>query len=148
MQGHLAELTRFAQADGLQDFCPRFNSYLNILYPEGKARGVEDEDAESRALAAEAPPPGVLTRYRLRDELASDYFTATEPSPSTVSTIDGLQTSHLCAHRLFFNVIVRQDSIDVAVSGDRLLGGGGEAIATELVSRFKFELGTVIEACA
>jgi hypothetical protein len=122
----------------VQKFCPRFNSYINILYPGDGAAGIEDEDGKISTT--------VLRRHRLREPLASDYFTVTKPSPSTVSTIEGLETSYLCPHRLFFNVIVREgQDISAAVSGDNVLCGGDLAMVTNLVSYFGSELAKIIE---
>ncbi|KAF5012186.1 hypothetical protein FDECE_1741 [Fusarium decemcellulare] len=135
VQDHLAQLTKFAQSDGVQSFSPKFNSYINILFPGDNA---EDEDAQAAAK--------VLSRHRLGEPLASDYFTVTPPSPSTVSTIEGLETSHLCPHRLFFNVIVRQgQGIRLAVSGDEALFNGDLAVVAKLASDFGSELSKIIE---
>jgi hypothetical protein len=89
IQDHLAQLTCFAQADGLSKISPRFNAYLNIIH--------RTDTTESNAGNG-----GALQRCRLPEPLASSYFTTTEPS-STVSSVDQLDTTHLCAHRLFFN---------------------------------------------
>ncbi|KPM39846.1 Nonribosomal peptide synthetase 2 [Neonectria ditissima] len=133
VQDHLAQLTKFAQSDGVQKFCPRFNSYINILFPG-------DNDAEHVQTTTK-----VLSRHRLEEPLASDYFTIAEPSSSTVCTIEGLETSHLCPHRFFFNVIVHQgQDVSVAVSGDDALCGGDLAMVTKLVSYFGSELAKVM----
>ncbi|PHH91317.1 hypothetical protein CDD83_965 [Cordyceps sp. RAO-2017] len=127
VQDQLAQLARFAQADSAQRLGPRFNSYLNILH-----RGAEaDDDATFTA----------LRRHRLGEPLASAYFTAAAPS-SAPSTIEQLETSHLCPHRLFFNVVVHQgQGIGATVGGDVELSG----VAAELVSRFREELVRVVE---
>ncbi|KAK3296583.1 uncharacterized protein B0H64DRAFT_455915 [Chaetomium fimeti] len=143
VQDHLAQLGKFAQSDGLQRFCPRFNSYLNILNSEDDTPAVNDEGVKTSTKV-------VLGRYMLGEPLSSDYFTVTRPSSSTVSTIEELETGHLCPHQLFFNVIVRQGrDVSVAVSGDDALCGGGLAMATKLVSFFGFELAKIIDSpCA
>ncbi|RSM04895.1 hypothetical protein CEP52_006559 [Fusarium oligoseptatum] len=124
MQDHLAQLTKFAQADGVQSLGPKFNSYLNIIYAGESAK---------REQASQ-----VLSRFRLEEPLASDYFTVTKPSLSMVSTIDGLETSHLCPHQFFFTVIVGQDQdVKVSVSGSDV--GEGEMVA-KMVSHFGSEL--------
>ncbi|KAH6637235.1 hypothetical protein F5144DRAFT_510292 [Chaetomium tenue] len=142
VQDHLAQLSRFAQSDGWQRYRPRFNAYLNIVSAQDNTAAFEDEDDKS---AGEV----VLRRHRLGEPLASDYFTVTAPSSSMVSTIEGLDTGHLCPHQLFFNVIVRQgQDVSVAVSGDERLCGGGLAMATQLVSFFASELIKIMEgAC-
>ncbi|XP_044724647.1 AMP-binding enzyme domain-containing protein [Hirsutella rhossiliensis] len=141
VQDHLAQLTKFAQSDGVQQFRPRFNSYINILYAGDNAAGVEDDEVEAATK--------VLSRHRLREPLASDYFTVTKPSSSTFSTIEELETSHLCPHRFFLNVIVhRGEYIRVAVSGDDALCGGDLTMVTKLVSYFGSALAKIIEgAC-
>ncbi|KAF4981723.1 hypothetical protein FZEAL_2525 [Fusarium zealandicum] len=108
VQYHLAQLTRFGQADNLQRQCPSFNTYINILYSGESTAGDDDEQVKAATR--------VLSRHRIGEPLASDYFTTTEPSLSTISAIEELDTSHLCPHRLFFNVIVhRGGGIDVAL---------------------------------
>jgi amino acid adenylation domain-containing protein len=132
VQDHLAQLTRFAQADGLSKISPRFNSYLNIIR--------RNDTVESDDVVA-----GALQRYRLPEPLASSYFTTTEAS-STVSTIDHLNTSHLSAHRLFFNVIVSQkEGISVTVSADEGLFGGDHEMIDDLVRCFGDRLEEVVK---
>ncbi|KAJ4324684.1 hypothetical protein N0V84_003809 [Fusarium piperis] len=127
MQDHLAQLTKFAQADGVQRFCPRFNSYLNIIYAgENTENGHEGK---------------VLNRHRLGEPLASDYFTVTEPSLATISPIEGLEISHLCPHQFFFTVVVGQD-VRVSVSGSDV---GDRAMVAKMVSHFGSELSEMIE---
>ncbi|EAQ90316.1 hypothetical protein CHGG_02251 [Chaetomium globosum CBS 148.51] len=142
VQDHLAQLSRFAQSDGWQRYRPRFNAYLNIVSAQEQTAAFENEDDKSAVKV-------VLRRHRLGEPLASDYFTATTPSSSTVSTIEGLETGHLSPHQLFFNAIVRQgQDVSVAVSGDEGLCGGGLAMATKLVSFFASELIKIMEgAC-
>ncbi|KAK0751380.1 hypothetical protein B0T18DRAFT_340939 [Schizothecium vesticola] len=139
VQDHLAQLTKFAQADGLQGMCPRFNSYLNILYKDDDAAEMEEGDDN----AAERL---VLRRHRLGEPLASDYFTVARPSSSTVSTIDGLETAHLCPHQLFFNVVVGgRQGTSVGVSGDDALCSGDMAMVSRLVSYFVSELTKMLD---
>ncbi|RSL73498.1 hypothetical protein BHE90_001203 [Fusarium euwallaceae] len=129
VQDHLAQLAMFAQADGVHSLGPKFNSYLNIIYAGESAK----REQESQ----------VLSRLRLDEPLASDYFTVTKPSLSTVSTIDGLETSHLCPHQFFFTVSVGQDQdVRVSVSGSDV--GDGEMVA-KMVSHFGSELEKLIE---
>ncbi|RSM11836.1 hypothetical protein CDV31_006604 [Fusarium ambrosium] len=129
VQDHLAQLTKFAQVDGVQKFSSKFNSYLNIIYAGENVKNEQESQ--------------VLMRFRLEEPLASDYFTVTEPSLSAVSTIDGLETSHLCPHQFFFTVIVGQDQdVKVSVSGNDV--GGGEMVA-KMVSHFGSELEKLIE---
>jgi hypothetical protein len=125
----LAQLTKFAQADGVQRFCPKFNSYLNIIYTgENSKNGHKGQ---------------VLCRFRLSEPLASDYFTVTEPSLSTVSTIEGLDTPHLYPHQFFFTVAVSQDQdVRVSVTGVDL---GDRAMVNNLVLHFGVELKKTIE---
>ncbi|KAM0342561.1 hypothetical protein ACHAPU_009413 [Fusarium lateritium] len=125
---HFAQLTCFAQADGLSKLCPRFNSYINIIHREDAAKV---ESLEAQGVKA-------LTKFKLPEPLASSYFTVTEPL-STVSTIDQLDTSHLPSHQFFFNVIVDQSQgITVTVSGDEALFGDNEVV-NSLVSKFSSE---------
>ncbi|KAH6892510.1 hypothetical protein B0T10DRAFT_594262, partial [Thelonectria olida] len=133
VQAHLAELTKFAQSDCVQKLCPRFNCYINILYPEDNTAEVQDLDGRAGMK--------VLSRHKLREPLASDYFTITKASPTTVSTVEGLETSHLCPGRFFFNVIVHEGpDISVVVSGDDVLCDGDLTGVTNLVSYFGSEL--------
>ncbi|RSL73998.1 hypothetical protein CEP53_000595 [Fusarium sp. AF-6] len=129
VQDHLAQLAKFAQVDGVQKFSSKFNSYLNILYAGESAK----REQESQ----------VLSRFRLEEPLASDYFTVTKPSLSTTSTIDGLEMSHLCPHQFFFTVIVGQDQdVKVSVSGNDVGDGG---MVAKMVSYFGSELEKMIE---
>ncbi|UPK95609.1 hypothetical protein LCI18_006544 [Fusarium solani-melongenae] len=129
VQDHLAQLTKFAQADDVQKFGPRFNSYLNILYAGENAKNAHESQA--------------LSRFRLSEPLASDYFTITEPSLSTVSTIEELETSHVCPQQFFFTVIVGQDQdVRVSVSGSEV---GDRGMVAEMVSHFGSELAEMIE---
>jgi hypothetical protein len=127
-QDHLAQLTKFAQVDGVQSFGPKFNSYLNIIYAGENAKN----ERESK----------VLSRFRLSEPLASDYFTATEPS-STISTIEGLETSPLCPHQFFFTVIAGRDQdVRVSVSGCDV---GDRVMVAKMLSHFGSELVKIIE---
>ncbi|KAH8778651.1 hypothetical protein F5883DRAFT_693490 [Diaporthe sp. PMI_573] len=137
VQGHLAQLTKFAQSDDAQKFSPKFNAHINILFPgENNAEG--DDRAGDEGLA-------VLQRHRLDEYLASEYFTVTEPSTTADSTIEGLQTGHLSPHRFFFNVIVRDGGVSVAASGDEALFGGDRAAVMSLVDSFAAELTRILE---
>lgn len=132
VKDHLAQLNKYSQADGLDKICPAmYNSYLNVIFRQAIAR----EEAE------QISPARVLTRQRLGEPLASDYFTKSEPSQGTMSTIEGIDTSHLCPHRLFFNVVVDEEQdISVSISGDELLFGDNTAGFGEFVQRFAYEL--------
>ncbi|KAH7147131.1 condensation domain-containing protein [Dactylonectria estremocensis] len=83
VQDHLAHLTKFAQSDGVQRFCPKFNTYINIIYSGDNAAEVEYKGAESTTK--------VLSRHRLQEPLASNYYCITEPSLSAVSTLEVLR---------------------------------------------------------
>lgn len=132
VKDHLAELNKFSQADNLHSVCSaEYNSYLNVLFRQANAGGEVDE----------INPAGVLERHRLGEPLASDYFTKSESSQATMSTIDGLDTSHLCPHRLFFNVVVDEDQgVSVSISGDELLFGDDTTGFGQFVQRFVSEL--------
>lgn len=136
VQGYLAQLTKFAQSDDAQKFCPRFNAHINILYP-GDDTGGQGGHAGDSGLK-------VLKRHRLDERLASEYFTATQPSTSAASMIQGLETGHLSPHRFFFNVIVRE-GISVAASGDEALIGGDREIVARMVDDFAAELTRILE---
>ncbi|KAI6778380.1 peptide synthetase [Emericellopsis cladophorae] len=109
VQTHLAQLSRFSQADDLHKISPRFNSFINILYPEESSQD------------AEQPSASPLQRYKLGEPLASEYFTKSRPS-LVRSTIDELDTSHLHDSELYFNVLVHPTgNISVKVSGNEEL---------------------------
>ncbi|GKU05335.1 unnamed protein product [Fusarium langsethiae] len=132
IQDHLAQLTCFAQADDLAKASPRFNSYLNIIH-------------RSDTTESNGNDGGALQRYRLPEPLASSYFTTTKPS-STMSTIDQLGTSHLCAHRLFFNVIVSQsEGVKVTLSADEGIWGSDHEMIENLVRCFGYKLEEVVK---
>ncbi|KAK7729785.1 NRPS [Cytospora paraplurivora] len=136
VQGHLAQLTKFAQSDSTQKFCPRFNTYLNILYP--------GEDASGEGSTAGDSGLKVLKRYKLDERLASEYFTVTQPSTFAASMIQGLETGHLSPHRFFFNVIVRE-GISVAASGDEALLGSDREMVARVVDDFAAELTRILK---
>lgn len=140
VQGHLAQLTKFAQSDSAQKFSPKFNAHINILYP-GEANA---DDSEGGGQAGDAGLV-VLQRHRLDEHLASEYFTVTEPSTTADSTIEGLETAHLSPHRFFFNVIVREGGVSVAASGDEALFGGDRAAVMGLMDSFAAELTKILE---
>ncbi|WZH47069.1 Putative non-ribosomal peptide synthetase [Fusarium acuminatum] len=136
IQDHFAQLSCFAQADGVSRLGPKFNSYINIIHRDDDAR-VHNGGTQGETDA--------LKRYRLPEPLASDYFTVAEPS-SAVSTIDQLDTGHLSSHRFFFNVIVsRSQGVTVTVSGDNALFGGDEEVVASLVWKFGTELSQLME---
>ncbi|KAM0546732.1 hypothetical protein ACHAPJ_010660 [Fusarium lateritium] len=134
VEDHLAQLSKFAQADGLDKLSPKFNSYINILYSE--------EGASSQTNGAETH---VLQRHRLGEPLASEYFTEGEPS-SITSTVDGLDTSSLSNNVFYFNVLVRQNgNINVDASGTDDLLSGDDGLVSKFVERFNAELVKVIQ---
>ena len=132
VKNHLAQLNKFSQADNLHTVCSvKYNSYLNVIFRQTNVGG--ETDGINSA--------GVLKRHRLGEPLASDYFTKSEPSKATMSTIDGLDTSHLCPHRLFFNVVVDEEhGVSVSISGDELVFGDNTAGFGQFVQRFVSEL--------
>lgn len=130
---HLAQLNKFSQGNIL--YPAKFNSYLNIIFSQANAREETGEEDSAE----------ILQRYRLEEPLASDYFTKSEPSQNTTSAIDGLDTSHLCPHRLFFNVVVDDEQgITVSVSGDEMLFGNTTTGFGLFVQRFVSELEDVV----
>ena len=138
IRDHLAQLYKFAQSEDLETLSPQFNSYINILYLEDIA--TEDEDADGPSAHK------VLSRYRLPEPLASEYFTTSIPSPHAISTIEELQTSHLCPYQVFFNIVVRPNQdIRVTVAGNTELYSGHLNIVTRLVEYFNSQLITIIE---
>ncbi|KAF4993416.1 hypothetical protein FGRMN_6503 [Fusarium graminum] len=136
IQDHFAQLTCFAQADGLCKLCPKFNSYVNIIHRKDSAK-VESFESQGSVKA--------LTRYKLPEPLASNYFTIAEPL-STGSTVDQLDTSHLLPHRFYFNVVIDQSQgITITVSGDESLFGGDNEVINSIVSKFGSEFSYVVE---
>jgi hypothetical protein len=137
IEDHLAELTKFAQSDAARRFWPRFNSYINIIYPGDVDVKVEDQNSKTGT--------NVLCRHRLGEPLATEYFTITEPSMSTMSTIEGLDTSHLCPNRFFLNIIVHEgQGLSVTATGDSGLCGGDVTKVANIVSHFGSELTRII----
>ncbi|KAL1849840.1 NRPS protein [Diaporthe australafricana] len=134
IQDHLAQLTKFAQSDGVRKFCPRSNANINILYPGGDGNDSTDEAGLN-----------VLRRHRLEESLASDYFTVTQPSATTVATIEGLEVDHLSPHNFFFNVIVRE-GISVAASGDEACFGEDRQMVGNVVALFAEELTKILNS--
>ncbi|TPX09116.1 uncharacterized protein E0L32_001621 [Thyridium curvatum] len=135
VQDHLAQLARFAQADGLHRLSPRYNSYINILYSE------ESVDLQSR----HTEQADILQRHKMGEPLASDYFTKTTPS-FIESTIDGLDTSSMHDQQLYFNILVRQNgNVTINVSGDKDLLRGDQSLVTRLVEEFGAELVELIK---
>jgi ferricrocin synthase len=137
VQGHLAQLSKFAQSDGAQRFSPKFNAHINILFPG-------DNNAEGDDRPGDAGLT-ILQRHRLDEHLALEYFTVTEPSTAAASTIEGLETGHLSPHRFFFNVIIRDGGASVAASGDEALFGGDRAAVMSLIASFTAELTKILE---
>jgi ferricrocin synthase len=136
IQDHLAQLNCFSQADGIRKLSPKFNSYLNIIHRSDHTTD-ENENVVER--------PKALGRYKLPEPLASDYFTATEPS-STISTIEGLDTAHLPDHHFFFNVIIGEScGITVSANGDEALFKGDRDRVVDLADHFLDELSRVSE---
>ncbi|KAH7151636.1 hypothetical protein DER46DRAFT_539257 [Fusarium sp. MPI-SDFR-AT-0072] len=134
IQDHLAQLNCFSQTDGVRELGPKFNSHLNIIHRRDHAESQNGNSTDR---------PKALERYRLPEPLASDYFTATEPS-STVSTIEGLDTAYLSNHHFFFNVIVSESGgITVSASGDESLFDGDCAKVAHLIDCFLAELSKV-----
>ncbi|RGP79905.1 ferrichrome siderophore peptide synthetase [Fusarium longipes] len=135
IQDHLAQLTCFAQADDLPKISPKFDSYLNIIR---RNDAMESKDNGSRQA-------GSLHRYRLPEPLASSYFTVMEAS-SSASTVDKLDTSHMCAHRLFFNVIVsQQEGVKITVTVDEGYLKGNDEFIDDLVGCFGDKLEEVMK---
>ncbi|RKK68500.1 Nonribosomal peptide synthetase 2 [Fusarium oxysporum] len=134
IQDHLAQLNCFSQADGVRKLGPKFNSHLNIIHRRDHAASQNGSSTDR---------PKALERYRLPETLASEYFTATEPS-STISTIDGLDTAYLSNHHFFFNVIMGENgSLTVSASGDESLFDGDCTKVAPLVDYFLAELSKV-----
>ncbi|RMZ77044.1 hypothetical protein DV738_g4602, partial [Chaetothyriales sp. CBS 135597] len=134
IEDHLAQLSKFAQADGLDKLSPRFNTYLNILYSEDVPGGAQ----ANGNVSSSSEKTHVLQRHKLGKALASEYFTSTSAS-SIASTVDGLDTSSLASSVLYFNVLVRQNgNINVDASGtEDLLGGDiNNSSSKNLVSSF------------
>ncbi|OAQ61393.1 nonribosomal siderophore peptide synthase SidC [Pochonia chlamydosporia 170] len=130
VQDHLAQLTKFAQADNLQKLSPKFNSYINILYSN------EDVEVESQSLKKAQ----VLQRHKLGEPLASEYFTQTAPS-SIVSTVDGLDTSAMHDQQFYFNILVHQNgNISVNVSGNEDFLRSDQSFVTKFMENFGREL--------
>ncbi|KAF5027515.1 hypothetical protein F66182_386 [Fusarium sp. NRRL 66182] len=137
IQNHLAQLTQFAQSSSVSTLSPRFNSYINIIYRNDAGAGTDRDGLEQTAQA--------LARYRLREPLASSYFTVATPS-SIVSTIERLETSHLPLERFFFNVTVRRNrDMTVTVTGDKALFRGNQEAVAEFVSHFGSKLDEMAE---
>ncbi|KAJ4248424.1 hypothetical protein NW762_012761 [Fusarium torreyae] len=134
VEDHLAQLSKFAQADSLDKVAPKFNSYINILYSEEVA-GSQVNDTKTH----------ILQRHRLGEPLASEYFTKGEPSPIT-STVDGLDTSSMNDNVFYFNVLVRQNgNINMDASGTEDLLIGDDGLVSKFVERFNAELVKVIQ---
>ncbi|KAF5664935.1 ferrichrome siderophore peptide synthetase [Fusarium circinatum] len=134
IQGHLAQLNCFSQADGVRKLSPMFNSHLNIIYRRDHASSQIENSADG---------PQALERYWLPEPLTSNYFTTTKPS-STVSTIEGLDVAHLPDHHFFFNVIVSESGdVTLSASGDKALFHGDCTKVKDLVACFLAEFSKV-----
>ncbi|CAK7215086.1 NRPS [Sporothrix curviconia] len=128
IQGHLAELTKFAQADQLHKLAPSYNTHINILF----ADNANDVDKNTDG--------GVLQRHRLGEPLASEYFTTVQPLATASSTVDSTDISWLPREQLYFNVLVRNGSVGVNVSGDQDFVTHGGDLVDKLVGTFKSSL--------
>lgn len=135
VQSHLAQLARFAQSDRAQKWCPKFNSHLDIRFPNDAATAGGNQPASEWK---------ALQRLRLDERLAADYFTVSQPSHSVTSTIERLETRHLCPHRFFFNVNVH-DGLSVTAGGDEALFGGDRRMVVRVVEEFAAELTRILE---
>lgn len=131
IEEHLVLLSKVSQAENVWKSCPRFNSYLNIIFVDSAASLLAEENKKT---------PDALSRWRLDDSLATDYFTISEPSLSTVSAVDQLDTSHLYPQQLFVNITVHSERISAVLSGDESLLGGSLTSTTEFVANFGNEL--------
>ncbi|KAJ5580902.1 nonribosomal siderophore peptide synthase SidC [Penicillium hetheringtonii] len=130
VQGHSAQLTRFAQTDKLDALAPKSNSTINIIYSGG--------DEEVRLNGIEKPQK--LQRHKLDEPLAPDYLTNTLPS-SNNSTVDGLDTSLMPNEQLYFNVLVASDGeMNINVSGDEKISQGDRNLVNRLARDFVSEL--------
>jgi hypothetical protein len=62
-----------------------------------------------------------------------------------MSTIEGLDTSHLCPNRFFLNIIVHEgQGLSVTATGDSGLCGGDVTKVANIVSHFGSELTRII----
>ncbi|CAK7214630.1 NRPS [Sporothrix eucalyptigena] len=122
VQMHLAALTKFAQADDLHTMSAPYNTHINILF-------VDDVETTKEA-------DGALQRHRLGEPLASEYFTTTEPWAGASSMVDSLDLSWLPKEQLYVNVLVRNGSVSVNVSGDQDFVAGGDDPVSKLVGVF------------
>lgn len=139
VQEHLTQLSRFSQSNNVRKSCPKFNAFVNIMY-------VDDTDMQGDENADDAAPKA-LTRWRLGEPLASEYFTTAKPSLSAAPLVDGLDLSHLGPCQMFFTIIVQKGQrVSVALSGDEsLLGGGEGALAENFALRFGEELVKIVD---
>jgi amino acid adenylation domain-containing protein len=135
VQGHLAQLTRFAQADNVDALAPKSNSTINVIFSE--------ENQETHLNGIEEPP--AIQRHKLDEPLASDYFTNTIPS-SIASTVDGLGTSSIHDQQIYFNVLISPNGeFKISVSGNEELLHGDEDLVHNLITSFLSELSGLIE---
>lgn len=135
VRGHLAQLTRFAQAENLESLAPKSNSTINIIYPEGNDEGHTNVIEKEQG----------LYRHKLNEPVASDYFTNTIPS-LIASTVDGLDTSLMHAEQLYFNVSVFPNgNFKISVSGVKEILRGDERLVDSLIKSFVNELSGLME---
>ncbi|CAK7233343.1 NRPS [Sporothrix bragantina] len=132
VRGHLAEMTKFAQSDNLHRLAASYNTHINILFAE---------DANNTQSNADS----VLQRHRLGEPLGSEYFTTIEPVATATSTVDSMDISWLPREHLYFNVVVRNGSVSVNVSGDQDLVINGNDMVDRFVGSFKSALTEVMK---
>lgn len=132
---HLAELTKFAQADHLHKLAARYNTYINILF--------DDADKDTQASGSVEREGVVLQRHLLGEPLASEYFTNIVPLSTASSTVDSTDISWLPRERLYFNVLIRNGSISVGMSGDEDLLGSSTDLISKFVDSFAITLATM-----
>ncbi|TQW06021.1 amino acid adenylation domain-containing protein [Cordyceps javanica] len=132
IQHHLAQLAKFSQTGNVRKMGPRFNTHINIMFVDSdQAVQVEERPNKTKA----------LSRWRLGEPIASDYFTISKPSTLSASLVDQLDISHLYPHQLFFNITVQdQQSISVSLSGDRSLLAGSMMSAEAFIACFTTQL--------
>ncbi|KAK2612251.1 hypothetical protein QQS21_001677 [Conoideocrella luteorostrata] len=135
VHGHLAQLTKFAQAENLHKLSPKFNSYINVLYSEIDSGAGSNHNNKAQ----------ILQRHKLGGPLASEYFTKMAPS-SIVTTVDDMDTSSIHDQQFYFNILVQQKgNISVNVSGDEDLLRGDQGLVTKFMEHFGAELVKLIE---
>ncbi|XWW94847.1 hypothetical protein V2A60_002796 [Cordyceps javanica] len=132
IQHHLAQLAKFSQTGNVRKMGPRFNTHINIMFVDSD-QAVQLEERPNKTKA--------LSRWRLGEPIASDYFTISKPSTLSASLVDQLDISHLYPQQLFFNITVQdQQSISVSLSGDRSLLAGSMMSAEAFIACFTTQL--------